>query len=549
MKYDVAIVGAGLAGLVAACELIDAKKKVLLVDQEPENSIGGQAYWSFGGIFLVNSPEQRRLGIKDSKELAWQDWQGTAGFDRLEDEDSWAYKWARAYVDFAAGEKYDWLKSKGIKFFPVVGWAERGGSLAGGHGNSVPRFHIVWGTGPGIVKPFVDKVKQAMKEGFIDFKPRHRVDEFVQQEGKIIGISGTVLAETFINRGEKSSRLGIGEFSYEAKAVIVASGGIGANFDLVRKNWPARLGTPPKKMVCGVPAYVDGRMLEITEHAGGRIVNRDRMWHYTEGLRNWDPIWPNHGIRILPGPSSLWFDAEGNRFHAPNFPGFDTLSTLEAIQKTGYDYSWFILTEKIIEKEFALSGSEQNPDLTNKSIGDVLKRILPGPPAPIQAFKNHGEDFVIAHDLKELVDGMNKLAGNELLDFMKIKEQILARDREMDNKFTKDLQVNAIHGARNYIGDKWVRVAKPHKILDTKNWPLIAVRLNILTRKTLGGLQTNLNGAVLGMDGQPIPGLFAAGEVSGFGGGGVHGYRALEGTFVGGCLFSGRQVGRYLGQG
>ncbi|EKU41801.1 putative FAD-binding dehydrogenase [Lysinibacillus fusiformis ZB2] len=549
MKYDVAIVGAGLAGLVAACELIDAKKKVLLVDQEPENSIGGQAYWSFGGIFLVNSPEQRRLGIKDSKELAWQDWQGTAGFDRLEDEDSWAYKWARAYVDFAAGEKYDWLKSKGIKFFPVVGWAERGGSLAGGHGNSVPRFHIVWGTGPGIVKPFVDKVKQAMKEGFIDFKPRHRVDEFVQQEGEITGISGTVLAETFINRGEKSSRLGIGEFSYQAKAVIVASGGIGANFDLVRKNWPARLGTPPKNMVCGVPAYVDGRMLEITEHAGGRIVNRDRMWHYTEGLRNWDPIWPNHGIRILPGPSSLWFDAEGNRFHAPNFPGFDTLSTLEAIQKTGYDYSWFILTEKIIEKEFALSGSEQNPDLTNKSIGNVLKRILPGPPAPIQAFKNHGEDFVIAHDLKELVDGMNKLAGNELLDFMKIKEQILARDREMDNKFTKDLQVNAIHGARNYIGDKWVRVAKPHKILDTKNWPLIAVRLNILTRKTLGGLQTNLNGAVLGMDGQPIPGLYAAGEVSGFGGGGVHGYRALEGTFVGGCLFSGRQVGRYLGQG
>lgn len=548
MKYDVAIVGAGLAGLVAACELVDAKKKILLVDQEPENSMGGQAFWSFGGIFLVNSPEQRRLGIKDSKELAWQDWLGTAGFDRLEDEDSWAYKWARAYVDFAAGEKYHWLKSKGIKFFPVVGWAERGGSHAGGHGNSVPRFHIVWGTGPGIVKPFVDKVKKAIKDGYIEFKPRHRVDEFIQQDGKIMGISGTVLAETFISRGEKSSRLGVGEFSYEAAAVIVASGGIGANFDLVRKNWPERLGTPPKNMVCGVPAYVDGRMLEITEHAGGRIVNRDRMWHYTEGLKNWDPIWPNHGIRILPGPSSLWFDAEGNRFHAPNFPGFDTLSTLETIQKTGYDYSWFILTEKIFEKEFALSGSEQNPDLTNKSIGDVLKRIMPGPPAPIQAFKNHGEDFVIANDLRELVNGMNKLAGNDLLDFMKIKEQILARDREMDNKFTKDIQVNAIHGARNYIGDKLIRVAKPHKILDTKNWPLIAVRLNILTRKTLGGLQTNLNGAVLGMDGQPIPGLFAAGEVSGFGGGGVHGYRALEGTFVGGCLFSGRQVGRFLAE-
>lgn len=546
MKYDVAIVGAGLAGLVAACELIDAKKRVLLVDQEPENSMGGQAFWSFGGIFLVNSPEQKRLGIKDSKELAWQDWLGTAGFDRLQDEDAWAYKWARAYVDFAAGEKYAWLKSFGIKFFPVVGWAERGGSLAGGHGNSVPRFHIIWGTGPGIVKPFADKVKKAIMEGFVDFKPRHRVDEFIQKDDKIAGISGTILAESFAQRGEQSSRLGIGAFSYEADAVIVASGGIGANIDLVRKNWPARLGAPPKNMVCGVPAYVDGRMLEITEHVGGRIVNRDRMWHYTEGLKNWDPIWPNHGIRILPGPSSLWFDAEGNRFGTPNFPGFDTLSTLEAIQKTGYDYSWFILTEKIIEKEFALSGSEQNPDLTNRSIPQLLKRILPGPPAPIQAFKNHGEDFVIANDLKQLVDGMNKLAGNDLLDFIKIKEQILARDREMDNKFTKDVQVNAIYGARNYIGDKVVRVAKPHKMLDTKNWPLIAVRLNILTRKTLGGLQTNLDGAVIGMDGQPVPGLFAAGEVSGFGGGGVHGYRALEGTFVGGCLFTGRQVGRYL---
>lgn len=548
MKYDVAIVGAGLAGLVAACELVDAKKKVLIVDQESENSMGGQAFWSFGGLFLVDSPEQRRLGIKDSKELAWQDWLGTAGFDRLADEDSWAIKWAKAYVDFAAGEKYEWLRSFGIKFFPVVGWAERGGSLAGGHGNSVPRFHIVWGTGPGIIKPFVDKVKKAIEAGFVDFKPRHRVDEFMQQDGRITGISGTVLAESFAQRGEKSSRIGVGEFTYFADAVVVASGGIGANLDLVRKNWPERLGTPPKNMISGVPAYVDGRMLEITEDIGGRVVNRDRMWHYTEGLKNWDPIWPNHGIRILPGPSSIWFDAQGNRFETPNFPGFDTLSALEAIQKTGYDYSWFILTEKIIEKEFALSGSEQNPDLTNKSIRQVLKRVLPGPPAPIQAFKEHGEDFVIAYDLKELVHGMNKLAGNELLDFMKIKEQILARDREMDNKFTKDVQVTAIHGARNYIGDKIVRVAKPHKILDTKNWPLIAVRLNILTRKTLGGLQTNLDGGVLGVDGKPVPGLFAAGEVSGFGGGGVHGYRALEGTFVGGCLFSGRQVGRYLGR-
>lgn len=546
MKYDVIIVGAGLAGLTAACELIDANKKVLLVDQEPANSIGGQAFWSFGGLFLVDSPEQRRLGIKDSKELAWQDWLGTAGFDRLEDEDTWGYRWAKAYVEFATEEKYEWLKSLGIKFFPVVGWAERGGSLAGGHGNSVPRFHVVWGTGPGLVEPFAKKVESSSQERKIDYKPRHKVDELITENGSVVGIRGKILEESTIQRGQESSRVEIGDFEFYGDAVIVASGGIGANLELVRENWPTRLGTPPNNMVAGVPAYVDGSMLKISVNVGARIVNRDRMWHYTEGLKNWNPIWNNHGIRILPGPSSMWFDALGNRFNAPNFPGFDTLSTLEAIQKTGYEYSWFILTEKIIEKEFALSGSEQNPDITNKSIKQILKRVLPGPPAPVQAFKDHGEDFVIADSLKDLVDGMNRLAGNELLDFIKIKDQILARDREMDNKFTKDLQVMAIQSARNYVGDKLIRVAKPHKLLSPENGPLIAVRLNILTRKTLGGLQTNLNGQVLNEAGEPIQGLFAAGEVSGFGGGGVHGYRSLEGTFVGGCLFTGRQVGKYL---
>lgn len=546
MRYDVIIIGAGLAGLVTACELLDANKKVLLVDQEPANSIGGQAFWSFGGLFLVDSPEQRRLGIKDTKELAWQDWLGTAGFDRLDDEDTWGYKWAKAYVDFAAGDKYSWLKSKGIKFFPVVGWAERGGSLAGGHGNSVPRFHIVWGTGPGIVEPFAKKVLQAASIGKIDYKPRHQVTELLTANGAVTGIRGNVLEESEIERGEKSSRVAIEQFEYTADAVVVASGGIGANIELVKKNWPARLGTPPEKMVSGVPAYVDGKVLEMAEAIGGRIVNRDRMWHYTEGLKNWNPIWPNHGIRILPGPSSMWFDATGNRFSAPNFPGFDTLSTLEAIGKTGYDYSWFILTEKIIEKEFALSGSEQNLDLTNKSIKEVLKRVLPGPPAAVQAFKDYGEDFVIADSLNDLVDGMNKLVGSELVDFMHIKEQILARDREIDNTFSKDAQITAIRGARNYLGDKLIRAAKPHKILDPKAGPLIAVRLNILTRKTLGGLQTNLDGQVLSDIGDPVKGLFAVGEVSGFGGGGVHGYRSLEGTFVGGCLFTGLKVGEFL---
>jgi uncharacterized protein len=546
MKFDVIVVGAGLSGLVATAELAEAGKKVLLLDQEPESSIGGQAWWSFGGLFLVDSPEQRRMGIKDSRELAWQDWLGAAGFDREKDEDFWGKKWAEAYVDFASGEKREWLYKMGVRFFPVVGWAERGGYLAEGHGNSVPRFHIVWGTGPGIVEPFEKRVREAMTTGLVDYRPRHRVNSLLTENGAIVGVNGSILVPSSAVRGEKSSCEIIGDFEFNGQAVIVTSGGIGGNHELIRKNWPKRLGKAPKRMISGVPDHVDGRMLEIAENAGGRMVNRDRMWHYTEGIKNWNPVWSNHGIRILPGPSSIWLDATGKRFQAPNFPGFDTLGTLEAIQKTGYDYSWFILTQKIIEKEFALSGSEQNPDLTGKSIKKVLSRILPGPTTPVKAFMDKGEDFVIADNLIKLVEGMNRLTGDNLLNLPEIERQIAARDREMDNKFTKDLQITAIRGARNYLGDKLIRVASPHKILDSKNGPLIAVRLNIVSRKTLGGLQTDLSGRVLDHTGNPVPGLYAAGEVCGFGGGGVHGYRALEGTFLGGCLFTGRQAGRAI---
>ncbi|MET1013363.1 MAG: FAD-binding dehydrogenase [Paenisporosarcina sp.] len=543
MDADVVVVGAGLAGLVAVAELVDAGRKVLLLDQEPEASLGGQAWWSFGGLFLVDTPEQRRLGIKDSQELAMQDWLGSAGFDR-EDEDEWGRKWANAYVEFATHEKREWLHSLGIRFFPVVGWAERGGYLAEGHGNSVPRFHIVWGTGPAIIKPFEDRLRKGIAEGLVDYRPRHRVDDLILEEGRVTGVRGSILIPSDARRGEASSREVLGTFEFEAPSILVTSGGIGANFDLIRENWPVRLGKAPSRMISGVPAHVDGRMLGITAQAGGRIVNRDRMWHYTEGIRNWNPIWEKHGIRILPGPSSMWFDATGQRFKAPNFPGFDTLGTLETIQATGYDYSWFILTQKVIEKEFALSGSEQNPDLTGKSIKQVLSRVLPGPTAPVKAFMNQGEDFVVANTLEELVDGMNNLTGNQLIHHADLERQIIARDREINHKFTKDLQITALRGARNYIGDKLIRVASPHKFLDSKNGPLIAVRLNIISRKTLGGLQTDLSGRVLNSSGECIPGLYAAGEVAGFGGGGIHGYRSLEGTFLGGCLFSGRQAGR-----
>jgi predicted oxidoreductase len=545
MAYDadVIVVGAGLAGLVAAAELIDAGKKIVVLDQEPERSLGGQAFWSLGGIFLVDSPEQRRMGIRDSHALALEDWMGTAAFDR--EEDFWPRKWAEAYVAFAAGEKRSWLRERGIRFFPVVGWAERGGGNAVGHGNSVPRFHLTWGTGPGIIEPFIMRAREGESEGLVTFKFRHRVNELTKSGAAVDGVRGDVLAPSNVERGQKSSREVVGAFELKAQAVIVTSGGIGGNHELVRKSWPQWLGPPPKRMITGVPDHVDGRMLAITEAAGGTIINRDRMWHYVEGIKNWNPIWTEHAIRILPGPSSLWIDARGKRLPVPLYPGFDTLGTLKHIMQTGYDYSWFILTRKIIEKEFALSGSEQNPDFTNKSWRQVIDRARKGIPGPVKAFMEKGEDFIVERDLARLVERMNALVGGEpLLSLHDVEREITARDRQLDNKFGKDAQIMAIRAARRYLGDKLIRTAKPHKLLDPAAGPLIAVRLNILTRKTLGGLQTDLDSRVIGADGQAVPGLYAAGEVAGFGGGGVHGYAALEGAFLGGCIFSGRAAGR-----
>ncbi|MEV6302105.1 FAD-binding dehydrogenase [Actinoplanes sp. NPDC051861] len=551
MDADVIVVGAGLAGLAAAHELTSAGKRVVLLDQENAANLGGQAWWSFGGLFFVGSPEQRRTRIHDSVELAWADWQASAGFDRIGDEDSWAVRWARAYVEFASGEKRAWLSSLGLSWLPFAGWAERGDLRAGGHGNSVPRFHVTWGTGTGVVEPFVNSALAARAAGLLRFHHRHRVDELIIEGGAAVGVRGTLLAPDESARGVSSNRTPTGEFELRAQAVVVTTGGIGANHDLVRQYWPARLGTPPATMVTGVPAYVDGRMLGIAENSGVRLVNRDRMWHYVEGVHNWNPVWPGHGIRILSAPSPLWFDALGRRLPAPYFPSYDTLGTLRYLRTTpeiaGYDHSWFLLTQRMIEKEFALSGSEQNPDLTAKDRRAFAKERLfgKGAPAPVEAFKQHGPDFVVAAGLEDLVAGMNKLTERPLLDPAHIRAQVESRDLQIANKVTKDAQVQGIHNSRRYLGDRVGRTSTPHRVLDPAAGPLIAVKLHVLTRKTLGGIQTDLDSRALGHDGQPISGLYAAGEVAGFGGGGVHGYNALEGTFLGGCLFSGRAAGRH----
>lgn len=552
MDVDVIVVGAGLAGLATAHELTTAGHRVALLDQENAANLGGQAWWSFGGLFFVDSPEQRRLRVHDSLELAWRDWQNSAGFDRLDDEDSWAVRWARAYVEFAAGEKRSWLDGHGVTFLPTVGWAERGGMRADAHGNSVPRFHVAWGTGTGIVKPFAESARRASTTGSLDFHHRHRVDELIVEGGAVVGVRGSLLEPDVAVRGAPSSRVVIGDFEMRAQAVVVTSGGIGGNHEMVRKFWPERLGTPPTAMVTGVPEHVDGRMLDIAESAGARLVNRDRMWHYTEGVANWDAIWPSHGIRILPGPSSMWFDALGRRLPDPCLPGFDTLSTLRHLRTTpaiaAYDHSWFVLNQRIIAKEFALSGSEQNPDITSGGrMAMVRERVLgSGAPAPVQAFIDKGVDFVTASTVEELVRKMNGLTDSPLLDAAAVRRQIEARDAQLDNAYCKDSQIMAIRNSRGFIGERLGRTAALGKILDPDDGPLIGVKLHVLTRKSLGGIQTDLSSRVLGLDGQPVDGLYAAGEAAGFGGGGVHGYNSLEGTFLGGCLFSGRTAGRAI---
>ena len=540
---DVIVVGAGLAGLVAAAELADNGKSVLIVDQEGEQNFGGQAFWSFGGLFFVGSPEQRHLGIHDSRELAMSDWLSTAAFDRPEDH--WPQRWAEAYVDFAAGEKRSWLHAQGMRWFPAVGWAERGGAGAGLPGNSVPRFHVTWGTGPGVLEPFERRVRAHVASGLIKLRFRHRVTGLAITAGAVTGVHGEILVPTNVGRGESSARTVTGTFSLVAQAVIVTSGGIGGNHDLVRRYWPTeRLGPAPAFMVAGVPQHVDGAMQGVAVDIGAHLINADRMWHYTEGLRNWSPIWPNHGIRILPGPSSLWLDPSGKRLPFPHIPGASSLDTLQHITRNEYPYTWFVLNRAIVKKEFALSGSEQNPDLTGKSFRLTLRRVGKSVQGPVQAFLDKGEDFVVRDNLRDLVTGMNALIGNERVDYETLEREITSRDLQIANVAGKDPQLAIIRNARNILSERLIRVAKPAPILDPADGPLIAVKLNILTRKSLGGLETDLQGRVLSASGEPIPGLYAAGEVAGFGGGGVHGYRSLEGTFLGGCIFGGRSAGR-----
>jgi predicted oxidoreductase len=551
---DVIVIGAGLSGLVTATELTAAGKRVILLDQEPAASLGGQAWWSFGGLFLVDSPEQRRLKVKDSFDLAFADWLGSAQFapgaERGEGPDRFGYRWAKAFVEFAAGDMRSWMRAKGVRWFPLVQWAERGGYPAGGHGNSVPRFHVTWGTGPAVVEPFVAAAHEANRAGLLDLRFRHRVTSLITSDGRVTGVRAEILADDDAGRGEPSNRTVTGEVELSAQAVVVASGGIGANHDLARAHWSADAGNLPARMLSGVPDSTDGLMLGVAAASGAALVHEDRMWHYPEGIANHSPVWSKHGIRILPGPSSLWLDADGGRLPGPLFPGFDALGALQHVTTRGDDHSWFVLNKTIMEKEFALSGSEQNPDLTGKSVPLLVERVR-GRSVPVRTFAEQSEEFLWADTPAELAAKMNALTdategSSGHVDGTALAALMAARDAQVATGLGKDPQVVATAAARHFIVDKAIRVSPPRSLSDPKDGPLLAVRLSVLTRKTLGGVWCDEKGRALTSTGDVLEGLWAVGEAAGFGGGGVHGHRALEGTFLGGCLFTGRTTGRAL---
>jgi predicted oxidoreductase len=391
------------------------------------------------------------------------------------------------------------------------------------------------------VAPFLAKLREGEAAGRVSFHFRHRATELVKSAGRVSGVRGELLEASSAGRGELSSRHPAGSFEATAAAVVVTSGGIGGNHDSVRRQWPG--GVAPEQMLSGVPASVDGDFLPAVARAGGSLINGDRMWHYPEGIHNHAPVWPRHGIRILPGPSALWLDATGRMLPPPLFPGFDSLGALRHILATGHAHSWFVLNRTIALKEFALSGSEQNPDLTGKDVRLLAARLRRGSDTPLQRFLDRGVDFLQAENPAALAGQMNDLTGGQLIDAAALDRLIGDRDRQFSSGMGKDPQLAAIRAARRFATDKIMRVAPPHRLLDPRHGPLLAVRLSVLTRKSLGGLHTDLQSRVLDVTGQPVHGLFAAGEAAGFGGGGIHGYRALEGTFLGGCLFSGRSAG------
>ena len=531
-KADVVIIGGGLAGIVAAIELLDQNRRVLLVERAAEERLGGLARVSFGGIFLVGSPEQKRAGVRDSVDLALRDW---LAYGELDETDIWPRRWAELYITAARDWLRPWLTAHGVKFFPVVNWVERGLHQPG---NSVPRFHIVWGTGQGLVLALLEHLASHPRRRQLSLLFRHRVTALTQTNGRFDGCTGIDEATG-------------AEFTATADAVVVAAGGIAGNLPMVRRCWPPAWREPPERLLNGSHAEADGALIDAVRDLGGNITHLEKMWNYAAGVHHWKPQHELHGLSLVPPKSALWVNYEGRRMGPPALvTAFDTRYLVETICRQAKKYSWQILNWKIARKELAVSGSEFNPAVRDKKLIRFLSSLLFGNPALVRDFIDHCEDFITADSVPELVEKMNALTGARDVDAALLGREISNYDEQIGRgpALHNDDQLRRIAHARAYRGDR-IRTCKFARIDDPGARPLIAIREFILTRKSLGGIQTDLRSRVLDAQGEPLPGLYAIGEAAGFGGGGVHGLRSLEGTFLGGCIVGGRTVGQAINGG
>ncbi len=529
---EVLIVGGGIAGIAVALDLLDSDMTITLLDRDEESVFGGLAKESFGGMFFVDSPEQRRLGMKDSTELALRDW---CSFAEFGPSDVWPKAWAEAYVHRCTPDVYHWVRKHGIGFFPVVNWVERGEFRPG---NSLPRFHIVWGTGQELTDRLIFALRNHKNIHRLTLCFGHRVEQLLLQGSKVCGVQGVQ---------EKS---GIA-FEARAEQVVVATGGINGSMDMVRKHWHADWNTPPETILNGSHRYADGTLHRATVAVGGNLTHMDKMWNYAAGVHHPRPRKPGHGLSLVPSRSALWLNWRGERMGPqPLVSGFDTRRLVTDICGQERAYSWQVLNHRIALKELAISGAEFNPSVRDKKVLGFLRDTLMGNRWLVNDMLQNCKDFVVANSLPELVEKMNMLQGDDSVQLQSVVDAVEHYDATIarGRKFMNDEQLRRIAELRQYRGDR-VRLCKFQPIQDQKALPLIAIREFIISRKSLGGIQTDLESRVLDLNGQAIAGLYAVGESAGFGGGGVHGLRALEGTFLGGCILSARSAARSIATG
>jgi len=522
---DVLIVGAGLAGMTTAIELLDAGLRVVLLDRAPSDTMGGLARWSMGGLFYVDSPFQRRAKITDNHSQAFEDWCSAAEFGS---EDHLPRQWAEQYITHCIPDVYEWLKPKGIKYIPSVQWIERGHRRKG---NSVPRFHVVWGAGR--------RLSETIKQQLIQHPARHHLTlKFRQEVGAIhLGENLHRLSGKDLDTGEP--------FEWEAPQIVLAAGGITGSVERVKQHWNPEVGPKPGYMLSGSHLWADGQIHDVAAKVGAKITHLENQWNYAAGVHHPDAEHPLHGLSLIPPKTALWVNAHGKRI-GPLITGFDTRHLVSEICQQPKQYSWQILNYKTALKELGVSGSLYNEAMTNRDVIGFIRNILFGNKPLVRTMLNRSKDFVTAESVKELVQKMNDLTGTSDVNAEQLKRDIQAFDRALEEGAnSQDEQVQRIGKLRMYRGDK-LRTTKYQRIMDPSAMPLIAIRAFVLTRKSMGGVQTDLNSRVLGEDGNIIEGLYAVGENAGFGGGGIHGKRALEGTFLGNCIFTARVAARHI---